>query len=384
MPETHEPFQDMGFTFDELADVVHYQMPMLQVFSLHVSDAPIGEDDEGRIPGFTGSGLISLLDALPGYCTSLEVDTAGFDAYEEDQHLCEQLARMIPRLRHLRLRIGQMCPQMFAFPRDWTSSASGGEICGEELNPVAPHLRSLVINMELSRVLDEVERPCFCPSKTHTLDSEHIEEADRLYDEISWYLDLEVNEYSSFPASEIVVLLGHLHDPRFARFSILRRSDFINYKKYLHAFITIPYYCEYTGWTYKLWRCFANGDSRRPGSHLIAPWTHTREIIEGDVWRYTDKNERVPWDLSSLLVFEGLLELRLLFKKPDILSRYRSIPRYVKFVRTLYRRVRASRTCRPFLPGFDAADILDYLDRIDASAVFTLRYELDDEGVELS
>jgi hypothetical protein len=61
--------------------------------------------------------LVRLVDALPISCTSLELDTFGFDAreVEEQTHLCDSLRKILPRMQHVRLRL-RTCEALFADP----------------------------------------------------------------------------------------------------------------------------------------------------------------------------------------------------------------------------------------------------------------------------
>jgi hypothetical protein len=59
------------------------------------------------------SGLIApVIKALPETCINLELDTRGHDAFGNGTHLCEPLAEIMPRLRHLRLRLYRFCPAL--------------------------------------------------------------------------------------------------------------------------------------------------------------------------------------------------------------------------------------------------------------------------------
>lgn len=61
--------------------------------------------------------LVQLVEALPPSCTDLELDTHGKDERYEDctTHLCTSLRSILPRLRHVRLRL-RTCEALFADP----------------------------------------------------------------------------------------------------------------------------------------------------------------------------------------------------------------------------------------------------------------------------
>jgi hypothetical protein len=64
-----------------------------------------------KIPQFY---LVKLVEALPPSCTDLELDTHGEDARSKNSstHLCASLRALLPRLRHVRLRL-RSCEVLF-------------------------------------------------------------------------------------------------------------------------------------------------------------------------------------------------------------------------------------------------------------------------------
>ena len=60
------------------------------------------------------SVIAGLINALPPTCTNLEIDTHHMDAVKPGSaHLCDSIREMLPRLRHLRLRLDTFCPALF-------------------------------------------------------------------------------------------------------------------------------------------------------------------------------------------------------------------------------------------------------------------------------
>jgi hypothetical protein len=61
------------------------------------------------------SYLVKLVEALPPSCTDLELDTHGENARSKNSstHLCTSLRALLPRLRHVRLRL-RSCEALFA------------------------------------------------------------------------------------------------------------------------------------------------------------------------------------------------------------------------------------------------------------------------------
>ncbi|KAH7064043.1 hypothetical protein BKA63DRAFT_177750 [Paraphoma chrysanthemicola] len=76
--------------------------------------------------------LVDLIEALPDSCTSLELDTLGEDFRGPGLkgHVCEALRKVLPRMRHVRVR-ACLCEQLFVDP----------------VNPLSlPNMRTLVVN----------------------------------------------------------------------------------------------------------------------------------------------------------------------------------------------------------------------------------------------
>ena len=77
--------------------------------------------------------LLTVLKALPKSFSSLELDLGLLDAARDDgpMHVCPALSRLLPQLRHLRLRLGTLCAVLF----DHVEVAS-----------IAPQLETLIMN----------------------------------------------------------------------------------------------------------------------------------------------------------------------------------------------------------------------------------------------
>ena len=80
--------------------------------------------------------LLTILEVLPKSVSSLELDLGLLDAERDGgpKHICHALSRLLPQLRHLRLRLGTLCAMLFGL--------------GEGASTV-PHLETLVINTSM-------------------------------------------------------------------------------------------------------------------------------------------------------------------------------------------------------------------------------------------
>ena len=88
--------------------------------------------------------ITEFIKILPKTCVNVEIDSRGNDYSEPgDAHLCDALREILPRLRHLRLRLSTLCPAILG---DGFSPAQSGDMLSN-LRPVAaPQLKTLVIN----------------------------------------------------------------------------------------------------------------------------------------------------------------------------------------------------------------------------------------------
>ena len=103
--------------------------------------------------------ICTMLDALPKTCRNLELDTRGQDYATEDEqaHVCNALRRVLPRLRHARVRTGAMCCDML------DKRCCSGDVDGDDagkarksgnFEPInLPQLKSLLINCSLPQGL---------------------------------------------------------------------------------------------------------------------------------------------------------------------------------------------------------------------------------------
>ena len=86
--------------------------------------------------------IASMIENLPKSCVNLEIDTAGQEASRPAPvHICDKIRDVLPRLRHLRVRLYRLCPAMFC------ANVNGeGVIEGHSTASSAPSLQTLIIN----------------------------------------------------------------------------------------------------------------------------------------------------------------------------------------------------------------------------------------------
>lgn len=110
------PFQPTGHDFFDSLTTVLEITRKLSTFSLKFPE-------EGwnayvpDVPAISGSYVARLVNALPPTVVNLEIDTAGNEMPpgegilygNDDMHVCPRISRLLPRLHHLRLRLGHVC-----------------------------------------------------------------------------------------------------------------------------------------------------------------------------------------------------------------------------------------------------------------------------------
>ena len=85
------------------------------------------------------SVIASMVENVSKSCVSLEIDTRGYDSLEPDSaHLCDKLRDVLPRLRHLRVRLATFCPAMFC------ANKSANDTIDDQT--IAPSLETVIIN----------------------------------------------------------------------------------------------------------------------------------------------------------------------------------------------------------------------------------------------
>lgn len=125
-------------------------MTRLSTFSMTIFHRP---SDKSQCPSLTIHLplIASIVDALPETCVNLEIATGGHDGYtalHAGPHLCEVVARVLPRLHHLHLRVGMLCAVLFGpcFSRE-------GEVIRDDSGAVTflkyPYLKTAIFNCDL-------------------------------------------------------------------------------------------------------------------------------------------------------------------------------------------------------------------------------------------
>lgn len=98
-------------------------------------------------PGFwiPSSIIASMIENLSNKCVSLEIDTSGREFSRlRSVHLCDKIRDVLPRLRHLRVRLYRLCPAMFC-----TEVNEDGTINRQSVARSASSLKTVIISCDM-------------------------------------------------------------------------------------------------------------------------------------------------------------------------------------------------------------------------------------------
>lgn len=215
------------------------------------------------------SAVVLLIENLPKTCVNLEIDTHGLDELGYGTpHLCDTLRRILPRLQHLRLRLRDLCPGIFATGFDQDSSTAQHSV----ITPVkAPFLKTVVINC-CSREL--VAAACGTERRMNS----HIPLMQRLY---------EFAACGCFPAIERLWLV---YKPRVQdggrRYSYFKRCDIAQNRAWFVPFINDRCYTQERENRYLM---------RTPEEQEVLAFECVVEkLVEGQTWKTAATGRRVP------------------------------------------------------------------------------------------
>ncbi|ORX93273.1 hypothetical protein BCR34DRAFT_594728 [Clohesyomyces aquaticus] len=83
------------------------------------------------------SVVVAILDELPESCINLELDIGPQNGLKGEVHVCDTIRSLLPRLRNLRIRVGEMCGAIFGMINE----------NGDNFEPVSiPKVNSMVVN----------------------------------------------------------------------------------------------------------------------------------------------------------------------------------------------------------------------------------------------
>ncbi|KLJ09514.1 hypothetical protein EMPG_15071 [Blastomyces silverae] len=290
----------LGHLLKDLAKVMAGVMRAVRIFSLRIDHEPACAVDSGlgddidRItaePSFPASAVIALLESLPETCSDVEIDTSGFEIYTDGEHLCPQIAKLLPNLTHLRLRVRQICPSLINLPAQSSCSRCRGEL----QVPLCPKLRSLVINTELSSAVHGGITRCSPSSETRPAEAKGNHAEEDLQTELSHHLLLGLTSKNCFPVAERIEIHAPIELDAIPWHHI-RQTDIKNCKTYISSFILLPSYTQQDAWKRGTHRCMrprSTGDGT--DAVIISSWQpYPRELMGKNAWISNSEGVSLP------------------------------------------------------------------------------------------
>jgi len=110
--------QTLHRSIERFSNLISPKLASLESFSFFVNAPSVDEEVIPADDGFWLEPAIlgRLLRSLPASCTSLELETSGTDWSPrlDSHHLCPDIRYILPRLRHIKLRIYSLCSQILS------------------------------------------------------------------------------------------------------------------------------------------------------------------------------------------------------------------------------------------------------------------------------
>lgn len=186
----------LHFSVDKIASMV-----TMMTFSLIVSTKPFA------IGFWIPRPLITeIVQILPRTCVNLEIDSRGNDYLRPgDAHLCDALRNILPRLRHLRLRLSTLCPAILG---DGFNPSQSTRALSNYKPEAAPQLETLIVNCIPGTIFGSQAHICgtFQENPYASYSTNLPEARIAIVDALCL-----AKGASSFPAAECIRVLDALH-----------------------------------------------------------------------------------------------------------------------------------------------------------------------------
>lgn len=267
------------------------QMKNLHTFSLVVS--PQQTSIGFWIPRTV---ITRLIESLSPTCVNLEIDTRGHDFSKPSEcHLCEIIHKLLPRLRHLRLRVSTLCPKVL-------EQSSISEINGtdpiESPTGTPPSLRTIVINCVLhSSFPTQSSQTRLCSTNPNPEDDD---------DHHTFYFRNKFVEQARVPLTE---RLREIVEQ--SVFPGLQRAVLFDSQSYdIHDVTVYPAYNQRDAIDNVTWSMpfrWLPGDAtllRMPGREFISYPSAAEALAEGEFWKDSVLGSRLPSEVIARDVIE--------------------------------------------------------------------------------
>lgn len=182
--------------------------------------------------------LVALLKALPATCTNLELDTHAQDHREEDEkaHVCDAVRTLLPRMHHVRIRVGAMCSAMFSADQKLHMPREDGTTENGFTTVITPHLKSLVVNCGFGGPQIQL-----CGQADYTSHAKHPGQPERLaLSSVTTGLERLVSQQGeALKDSRIYVVVGLEGDSAYQQCQTQLREDVVG--RITWAFPVLPF-----------------------------------------------------------------------------------------------------------------------------------------------
>lgn len=292
----HPDFNKLLFGFSEflLRDCSKLQSLSIYIDNRAIAGQHKDPDYLELEPTFNYDAIACLLAALPKSCEYLELDTAGIEGYLEKEHLCGHIARAMRQLRHLRLRMRNLCPRFLEIPPHNTFRAD---------QALFPKLNSLIINADVLVGTTVITKPCkYWPRPDSSLHKELVP-----------LLHTVMGKGCVFPHLNRLQVFTQVDLGDGFGTTAVRVTDLIRNETQMLPNLRIPNYMENDP-RRLTWRCIRTiGDK-----DVIAPRAKAMEIVE-ESWRSTTEGSRFPVDANiHALEIDGTYKLPLEWEKDPL------------------------------------------------------------------
>ena len=235
--------------------------------------------------------ITRLIESLSPTCVNLEIDTRGHDFSKPSEcHLCEVIHKLLPRLKHLRLRVSTLCPKLLE--QSCVSENKGTDPI-ESATGLPPSLRTIVVNCALhSSFPTQSSQTRLCSTNPNPEDDD---------DHHTFYFRNKSVEQARVPLTECLrEIVGQ------SVFPALQRAVLFDSQSYdIHDVTVYPAYNQRDVIGNVTWSMpfrWLPGDAtllRMPGKEFISYPSAAEALAEGEFWKDSALGSRLPSEIMA-------------------------------------------------------------------------------------
>lgn len=228
--------------------------------------------------------VADLVNALPPSCINLELDTNGYDYMDgESVHVCENIRRILPRMRNVRLRLGAMCSALFS--------------SGQSPISINAHERSSNVSADWITLQNIESLIVICGNAIegnlllrcgYGYESRHEIGSDSWCDITSSLNDLVTTDAVSSRNTQIIIMSPSWGEEQHFAYETHLRTDIVNRETW--AVPCLPK-IEMTEADFPYYSLVRTPDG---SEQVIENYNEIDDISEGHIWRNTACGTRLP------------------------------------------------------------------------------------------